>query len=94
MFEVCLDTEENFTYLDTQAWILYKRGKYREAEKIMRRIFNSTGITDSELLEHYGFIKKAMGKCDHAVALWQAALKEDREKSYLIEEIDKCVGEK
>ncbi len=94
MIEKCLAQEENITYLDTHAWILYKKGKYREAERIMNRIFNSTVVKDAELLEHYGYIKKARGECADAVVLWQAALKEDRNKSYLIKEIDRCVGEK
>ncbi|MFP4489166.1 MAG: tetratricopeptide repeat protein [Bacteroidales bacterium] len=94
MIEKCLEIEENVTYLDTYAWILYKKGEYRDANRIMNRIFTSTIVTDAELREHYGYIKKALGECDAAVALWQAALKEDRTKSYLIEEINKCVEEK
>ncbi len=94
MIEKCLDIEENITYLDTYAWILYKKGEYRDADRIMNRIFNSSLVTDAELREHYGYIKKALGECDAAVALWQAALKEDKTKSYLIEEINKCVEEK
>lgn len=94
MIEKCLEIEENITYLDTHAWVLYKKGDYRDADRIMSRIFSSGHITDAELREHYGYIKKALGKCDDAVALWQSALKADRTKSYLIEEINKCVGEK
>lgn len=94
MIEKCLEIEENITYLDTHAWVLYKKGDYRDADRIMSRIFSSGHITDAELREHYGYIKKALGKCDDAVVLWQSALKADRTKSYLIEEINKCVGRK
>lgn len=92
MIKKCLEEEENITYLDTFAWILYKRGEYSEAAVIMNRIFRDSDTKDPELLEHYGYIEKALGNCRKAVGLWQAALKNDRERSYLIEEINKCVG--
>ncbi|MEA1887325.1 MAG: tetratricopeptide repeat protein [Bacteroidota bacterium] len=91
MIEKCLRIEENITYLDTYAWVLYKRGRYKEAEKVMQRIFRSGNIRDAELLEHYGYIKKAVGDCEEAVILWQTALRMDQTKKYLIEEIRKCV---
>ena len=93
MIEKCLSVEENITYLDTYAWVLYKRGKYRESEKVMIRIFESGNIEDGELIEHYGFIKKAIGKCEDAIVLWQTALRIDEKKTYLIEEIRKCIEE-
>ena len=85
MIEKCLSVEENIIYLDTYAWVLYKRGKYRESEKVMIRIFESGNIEDGELIEHYGFIKKALGKCEEAIVLWQTALRMDEKKTYLIE---------
>ena len=91
MIEECLEIEENITYLDTHAWVLYKLGKIKEAEKIMERIFSSAMVDDPELLEHFAYIKKAGGKCDEAVALWQLAVKKDRTKTYLLEEIQKCL---
>ncbi|MDT8400501.1 MAG: tetratricopeptide repeat protein [Bacteroidales bacterium] len=91
MIEKCLKIEENITYLDTYAWVLYKLERYRDAEKVMTRIFQTGKITDAELLEHFGFIKKATGACEEAVILWQSALKEDKGKIYLIEEIGKCI---
>ena len=93
MIEKCLSVEENITYLDTYAWVLYKRGKYRESEKVMIRIFESGNIEDGELIEHSGLIKKAIGKCEDAIVLWQTALRIDEKKTYLIEEIRKCIEE-
>jgi len=92
MIEACLETEENVTYLDTHAWLLYKMGRIREADKVMERIFTETKVDDPELLEHYGYIKKAEGECGKAVVLWQMALKKDSTKTYLLEEIQKCAG--
>ena len=93
MIEKCLKTDRNITYLDTYAWVLYKRGSYRDAEKLMKDIFGSGKIEDAELLEHYGYINKAVGKCEEAVIQWQKALKIDKRKTYLIEEIKKCMEE-
>ena len=91
MIEKALKTERSVTYLDTYAWILYKKKKIREADRVMNEIFTSANITDAELLEHYGYIKYAMGECDKAVKLWQAAVKYDNTKDYLIEEIRQCL---
>lgn len=87
----CIEIEKNVTYLDTYAWVLYKRKKYRDAEKIMETIFSSIEVKDAEILEHYGYIKKARKNCKEAIILWQAALKEDKTKDYLIGEIENCM---
>ena len=82
---------DNPTYIDTYAWVLYKLGKHREALKEMMRIFVSGDDQDPELLEHMGFIKKALGKCSEAVFYWKSALEKDSSKTYLEEEITKCI---
>lgn len=92
MIEECLEIEENITYLDTHAWVLYKMGKNNDAEEIMERIFSEVQVEDPELLEHFGYIKKAGGNCEKAVILWQLAVKNDRRKTYLLEEIEECLG--
>jgi len=81
---------DNPTYIDTYAWVLYKLGNHREALKEMMRIFVSGEDQDPELLEHMGFIKKALGKCSEAVVYWTNALEKDSSKQYLVEEINKC----
>lgn len=92
MIEACLEIEENVTYLDTKAWVLYKMGKIKEADKVMERIFSEVEIDDPELLEHYGYIRKAGGECGDAIILWQLAIRKDKTKTYLLEEIRKCAG--
>lgn len=91
MAEKVMETEgNNPTYIDTYAWVLYKLGKYREALKEMQRIFDGEHERDPELLEHMGYIKKAVGKCEEAMAFWKEALTKDSSKTYLVEEIEKC----
>jgi len=82
---------DNPTYIDTYAWVLYKMGKYRDAHREMLRIFELSSERDPELLEHMGFVKKALGKCEEAVIYWMEALEKDNTKIYLEEEIKKCM---
>lgn len=92
MAEKVMQSEgNNPTYIDTYAWVLYKMGKYREALKAMNRIFENEGEKDPELLEHMGYIKNALKKCDEAVVFWEMALREDPSKTYLKDEIEKCL---
>lgn len=91
MAEKVMEKEgDNDTYIDTYAWVLYKMGKYRSAYSAMMRIFEKEGERDPDVLEHMGYILKAMGKCNEAVDYWRSALEKDSTKTYLEEEIIKC----
>ena len=91
MAEKVMETDgENPTYIDTYAWVLYKMGRYREAHREMLRIFENNEEKDPELLEHMGFIKKALGKCAEAVVYWKESVEKDGSKSYLEKEIEEC----
>jgi len=81
--------EYNNTYLDTYGWVLYKRGKLRGAEEIFRKIIESGG-NDPEYYEHYGYILKKRKKCEDAIIYWEKALKLDKTKIKLTEEIKNC----
>jgi len=91
MIRQCLNIETNATYLDTYAWVLYKSGKFRNAEKVMNSIFVNNKISDPDIIEHYGFIKRKMKDYEGAVTMWQNVLKIDYSRTYLIEEIQKCL---
>ena len=91
MIRIVMDKEKsNGTYVDTYAWVLYKRGKFKEAAKVMEDMMSSDTTQDSEWFEHYGYIMKALKQYDTAVAYWKKALKLDGEKEYLNEEIKSC----
>jgi len=81
---------KNTTFLDTYAWVLFKRGKLKEAAKIMEAIINSGGKPDAEWYEHYGYILEKQKKCDKAIENWNIALKIDSTKTNLIKEINNC----
>ncbi len=63
---------DNPAYLDTHAWVLFQIGKYKEAKKVMERVF-SLGKKNEIYFEHYGDILYKLGDIDEAVAQWQIA---------------------
>lgn len=65
---------QNPTYLDTQAWVLYRLGRYDEAQAVMRQALVLDRSNSSELLLHYGDILFALGKRFMAKTYWQRAL--------------------
>jgi tetratricopeptide (TPR) repeat protein len=83
---------KNNTFLDTYAWVLYKRGKLKEADKIMYSITNNGEKPDAEWYEHYGYILKKRRDCKNAIINWNTALKLDSNKIHLINEIENCQG--
>lgn len=70
---------DNVNNLDTYAWVLYTRGKYKEAEEIQKKAVEVAGSSEeengSELYDHYGDILFMNGKQEEAVAAWEKALK-------------------
>ena len=82
--------KNNVTFLDTYVWVLYKRGKTKEAARIMESIMRPGNINDAELLEHYGYILKKQRNCTGAVDYWKKAFTADNTKTYLLREIENC----
>jgi tetratricopeptide (TPR) repeat protein len=60
------------TYLDTYAWVLYSRQKYKEARKVIERAI-STGKANATHFEHYGDILFQLGDVTGAVQQWERA---------------------
>lgn len=82
----------NTTFLDTYAWVLYKRGKTNEALKVMNSIMKSSVKPDPEWQEHIGYIYKKKNDCKNAVLNWKNAMILDSTKNYLKKEIEECIG--
>jgi len=62
----------NHSYLDTYAWVLFTRGKYKEAKKVMDKIIQ-TNPDNPVFYEHYGDILFKLGKVEDAVTQWEKA---------------------
>lgn len=71
-------TDNNPTYLDTHAWVLFRLGRTEEARKIMQQAIALDNRSSSELLVHYGDILDALGERFMAETYWRKAL----EKGY------------
>ena len=76
-------TGNNPTYLDTQAWVLFRSGRTAEAKKIMQQAIALDGHASTELLVHYGDILHALHENFLAESYWRKAL----EKGYDADEI-------
>lgn len=86
---VVAEQSNNPTYLDTQAWILYKLGEYEQAQKIMRSAISLDRDKNIELYVHYGDILHALGQDFMAIIYWRKAL----EGGYSADEIAKRIQE-
>ena len=64
---------KNSTYLDTYAWVLFKRKNYSLAKFYMENAISNGGSTNPTLLEHMGDILYMMEKKQDAVDFWKKA---------------------
>lgn len=85
-----LAEDKNETFLDTYAWVMFKKGNLKEAARIMEKIFLIKEPVDAEYYEHYGLILKGMKKYDMALTYLQRALQIDSSKENLKKEIEDC----
>lgn len=86
-------SENNPTYLDTMAWVLYRLGRYTEAKKHMQQALSLDRSNSPELALHYGDILHALGEDFMAKSYWRKAL----ERGYDVKEIERRItpdGEK
>jgi len=63
---------ENANYLDTRAWVLFKKGEYKQARKLLEKAIeknNKSGV----IVEHYGDVLFKLGEVDQAVKQWMKA---------------------
>lgn len=66
---------ENPTFLDTYAWVYFKKGEYKLALTYIKAAINAPDTKpNGDLLEHYGDILFMNGEPENAVANWEKAL--------------------
>ena len=74
MLEKALSIDSNNSaYLDSYAWVLYKMGKYDEAQVQMQKALKA-GEPDPTLYDHQGDIYMALNQKDMAREYWNKAL--------------------
>ncbi|NIJ50861.1 tetratricopeptide repeat protein [Dyadobacter arcticus] len=65
--------QNNPTYLDTHAWVLYIRKDYKKAKEFLEKaMLDSTGVSGT-IVEHYGDVLFKLGERENAVAQWKKA---------------------
>lgn len=77
-------TDNNPTYLDTHAWVLFRLGRLAEAKRTIQQAVAFDRQESAELLVHYGDILHAGGETFAAEVYWRKAL----EKGYDAREIE------
>jgi tetratricopeptide (TPR) repeat protein len=66
------NSPDNPTYLDTYAWVLFVKGKFKDARKVIERAI-ATGKATATHFEHYGDILYKNGDIEGAVVQWEKA---------------------
>ena len=75
---------DNATFLDTYAWILFKRKKYAEAMQYINMAVDNDTTKSAVIIEHAGDIHAVNGDTDGAVKFWQQALEAGAENGKAI----------
>ncbi len=89
MITKCVELEPgNATYLDTYAWVLFKRGRYFEAKYIIERAIDNGGTESQEIIEHYGDILFKNGDTVKALEQWNLSKKLGNNSSILLKKIE------
>ena len=65
---------DNSTYLDTYAWVLFKKKNFTLAKFYMETALKNGGNENPTLLDHYGDILFMLDRVDEAVSFWKKAL--------------------
>jgi tetratricopeptide (TPR) repeat protein len=65
----------NSTYLDTYAWILFKMKSYDDALYYVEEAVKYNGITNGEIMDHYGDILRKKERLNQAIAAWEISQK-------------------
>lgn len=63
----------NSSYLDTYAWVLFRLGRYTEAEINLKKALDTGGDSNAVILEHYGDVQYKLNNKDKAHDYWQKA---------------------
>lgn len=88
MSSKCVELEPgNSTYLDTYAWVLFKRQRYFEAKYIIERALDNGGLESNVIVEHYGDILMMNGDVNGAVEQWNKAVEMGSESKTIHDKI-------
>jgi Tfp pilus assembly protein PilF len=65
---------DNAAFLDSLGWVLYKRGRFDEAQKYLDQAVGPSAFPDPVVLDHLGDTLYRLNKPDDAKQVWQRSL--------------------
>jgi len=68
------DNEDNPAYVDSLAWVFFKKKNYPKALELMQEVVKSEDAQHPEIYDHLGDVYKALGRTDEAEKAWRKAL--------------------
>ena len=68
------ENPENATFLDTYAWVLYKLGEFKEAEKYINKALEKGGKNDPDVNEHAAEIQVKLNSKQIARSFFEKAI--------------------
>ena len=84
---------QNATFLDTYAWVFYKRKEYTMAQLYIEMAIKNEHRPSSDIYDHYGDILLAVGNKQEALKQWEKALELDAGNKELLEKVEKLALE-
>lgn len=84
---------QNATFLDTYAWVFYKRKEYTMAQLYIEMAIKNERRPSSDIYDHYGDILLAVGNKQEALKQWEKALELDAGNKELLEKVEKLALE-
>ena len=84
---------QNATFLDTYAWVFYKRKEYTMAQLYIEMAIKNEHQPSSDIYDHYGDILLAVGNKQEALKQWKKALELDAGNKELLEKVEKLALE-
>jgi tetratricopeptide (TPR) repeat protein len=79
---------DNATYLDTHAWVLFKKKEYRLAKFYMENAIKNGGDENDVVIEHYGDILFMLNDVEGALKYWKKAVEMGNESKTLQKKIE------
>jgi tetratricopeptide (TPR) repeat protein len=75
MIRTAVEAEpDNESFLDSLAWVLYKRGDFAQARKYLEQAIGSSDSPDPVMLDHLGDVMYRLNDSSQAQSLWKKSL--------------------
>ncbi|MCI0682814.1 MAG: tetratricopeptide repeat protein [Gemmataceae bacterium] len=65
---------DNGAYLDSLAWVLFKKKQYKEAKDVLLKAIEDENSQHIEIYDHLGDVYIALDQPDHAIKAWRKGL--------------------